>query len=56
VAIVSDRAASGVTEGQANGAIVSGAGLHRRFGEGQAAVDALRGVSIDFPKGQMTTT
>jgi putative ABC transport system ATP-binding protein len=38
----------------ANGAIVSAAELHRRFGEGQAAVDALRGVSIDFPKGQLT--
>jgi putative ABC transport system ATP-binding protein len=54
VAIASERAASGVTGGQASGAIVSGQELHRRFGEGQAAVDALRGVSIDFPKGEMT--
>jgi putative ABC transport system ATP-binding protein len=34
--------------------IVACAGLHRRFGEGQAAVDALRGVSIEFPKGELT--
>src|ERR671930_640111 len=32
--------------------IVSCSGLHRRFGEGQASVEALRGVSVDFPKGQ----
>ena len=29
--------------------IVSCSDLSRRFGEGQAAVDALRGVSLDFP-------
>jgi putative ABC transport system ATP-binding protein len=34
--------------------IVSCQGLHRRFGEGQAAVDALRGVEIEFPKGELT--
>jgi putative ABC transport system ATP-binding protein len=33
--------------------IVSCADIHRRFGEGQAAVDALRGVGIEFPKGQL---
>jgi putative ABC transport system ATP-binding protein len=33
--------------------IVSCAELHRRFGEGQAAVDALRGVSIEFSKGEL---
>jgi putative ABC transport system ATP-binding protein len=37
-----------------NGAIVSCQEVHRRFGEGQAAVDALRGVSIDFPRGELT--
>jgi putative ABC transport system ATP-binding protein len=38
-----------------NGApIVACSELHRRFGEGQAAVDALRGVSIEFPPGEMT--
>src|SRR5919109_1311012 len=34
--------------------IVACAELHRRFGEGQAAVDALRGVSIEFPRGELT--
>jgi putative ABC transport system ATP-binding protein len=34
--------------------IVSCAEVHRRFGEGQAAVDALRGVGIEFPMGEMT--
>jgi putative ABC transport system ATP-binding protein len=33
--------------------IVSCSELSRRFGEGEAAVDALRGVSIDFPHGQL---
>jgi putative ABC transport system ATP-binding protein len=40
--------------GQTDGAIVSCADLRRRFGEGQAAVDALRGVTIDFPRGHLT--
>ncbi len=31
--------------------IVSAHGLTRRFGEGEAAVDALRGVTVGFPKG-----
>jgi putative ABC transport system ATP-binding protein len=34
--------------------IVACSDVHRRFGEGQAAVDALRGVTIEFPKGQLT--
>ncbi len=29
--------------------------LSRRFGEGAAAVDALDGVSLEFPKGQLTS-
>jgi putative ABC transport system ATP-binding protein len=29
--------------------------LKRRFGEGQAAVDALRGVDLSFPRGQLTS-
>ncbi len=29
--------------------------LSRRFGEGEAAVDALAGVSLDFPSGQLTS-
>jgi putative ABC transport system ATP-binding protein len=35
-------------------AIVSCSDLHRRFGEGQTAVDALKSVSIDFPHGELT--
>ena len=35
-------------------AIVSCSGLSRRFGEGGAAVDALRGVDLAFPKGELT--
>jgi len=34
--------------------IVSSRDLRRRYGEGDAAVDALRGVSIDFPRGRFT--
>ena len=34
--------------------IVSSRDLHRRYGEGDTAVDALRGVSIDFAGGRYT--
>src|SRR3954454_10124852 len=34
--------------------IASTTDLHRTYGEGQAAVHALRGVSISFPAGQFT--
>ena len=37
-----------------NGLIVSCSELRRRFGEGEAAVEALAGVSLEFPKGQLT--
>lgn len=30
-------------------------GLSRRFGEGDAAVDAVRRVSLEFPRGQLTS-
>jgi putative ABC transport system ATP-binding protein len=43
-----------VTAGVQTQAIVSCSEVHRRFGEGQAAVDALRGVSVDFPRGELT--
>jgi putative ABC transport system ATP-binding protein len=33
---------------------VSCSDLRRRFGEGQAAVDALRGVTLELPKGELT--
>jgi putative ABC transport system ATP-binding protein len=35
-------------------AIVSTADLHRTYGEGEAAVHALQGVTVDFPAGQFT--
>jgi len=34
--------------------IVSATDLHRTFGEGEAAVKALDGVSVDFPAGRLT--
>jgi putative ABC transport system ATP-binding protein len=36
------------------GPAVSAQDLARRYGEGETAVDALRGVSLDVPKGQLT--
>ncbi len=33
-------------------AVVKATDVHRRYGEGDAAVDALRGVSLEIPKGQ----
>jgi putative ABC transport system ATP-binding protein len=38
----------------ASPAIVSARDVHRRYGEGDTAVDALRGVSIDFTAGRFT--
>ena len=35
-------------------AIVACRNLSRRFGEGEAAVDALRGVDLDFPRAELT--
>ena len=34
--------------------VVSASGVARRFGEGDTAVDALRGVTLDVPRGQFT--
>ncbi len=36
------------------GPVLSAKDLTRRYGEGETAVDALRGVSLDVPKGQLT--
>ncbi len=36
----------------ATSAAVSGTGLTRRYGEGDTAVDALRGIDIDVPRGE----
>jgi putative ABC transport system ATP-binding protein len=35
-------------------AAVAARDLTRRYGEGESAVEALRGVSIDVPSGQFT--
>jgi putative ABC transport system ATP-binding protein len=40
---------------QENGAVVVASDLSRRYGEGDTAVDALRGVSLDVARGQLTT-
>jgi putative ABC transport system ATP-binding protein len=37
-----------------SGPVVSAKDLTRRYGEGETAVDALRGVSLDVPTGQLT--
>jgi putative ABC transport system ATP-binding protein len=39
----------------ANGAVVVARDVARRYGEGDTAVDALRGVSLDVQRGQLTT-
>ena len=38
-----------------NGAVVRATDLSRRFGTGETAVDALRGVSLDVTRGNLTT-
>jgi putative ABC transport system ATP-binding protein len=38
----------------ANGTVVAARGVTRRYGQGDAAVDALRGITVDFPRGQFT--
>ena len=40
---------------QANGAVVVANDLARRYGEGDNAVDALRGVTLEVSRGQLTT-
>src|SRR5215467_13459064 len=40
---------------EANGAVVVAQDVARRYGEGDTAVDALRGVSLDVSRGQLTT-
>jgi putative ABC transport system ATP-binding protein len=40
--------------GHGNGAVVVARELTRRYGEGDTAVDALRGVSVDVPSGELT--
>jgi putative ABC transport system ATP-binding protein len=47
-----------VPEAKVNGgprvAVVKGAAIVRRYGEGDTAVDALRGVSVDIAEGRLT--
>jgi putative ABC transport system ATP-binding protein len=40
---------------QSNGAVVVATEVARRFGEGDTAVDALRGISLNVARGQLTT-
>ena len=44
----------GVESMTANGAVVVARDVTRRYGQGDTAVDALRGVSVAIPKGQFT--
>jgi putative ABC transport system ATP-binding protein len=41
-------------ESGSNGAVVVAQDLSRRYGEGDTAVDALRGVSVDIARGELT--
>ena len=41
------------SNGSSNGAVVKATDLTRRYGEGEAAVDALKGVSLDVQPGQL---
>src|SRR6476661_2592793 len=43
-----------MSNAQTNGAVVVAQDVARRYGEGDTAVDALRGVSLDVARGQMT--
>jgi putative ABC transport system ATP-binding protein len=43
-----------VEDRTANGAVVVARDVTRRYGQGDTAVDALRGVSVAIPKGQFT--
>jgi putative ABC transport system ATP-binding protein len=45
---------SAVSPATATSAIVAATDLTRRYGEGEAAVDALRGVTVAFPSGRFT--
>jgi putative ABC transport system ATP-binding protein len=53
---VSNSAATAAAAADAptQGGVVSARDVTRRYGDGDTAVDALRGVSLDVPKGQLT--
>jgi putative ABC transport system ATP-binding protein len=46
--------AAAEAEAPHTGPVVSGKDVTRRYGQGDTAVDALRGVSLEVPKGQLT--
>ena len=41
-------------DGNAPDSVVTAREIQRRYGQGDTAVDALRGVSLDVPKGRLT--
>jgi putative ABC transport system ATP-binding protein len=51
---VSEAAATVTPPASATDAVVSARDLHRRYGEGDTAVDALKGVSLDVHRGKLT--
>src|SRR5256714_4666905 len=53
-ALVVPAAAAATAEPPYRGPVVSANDLTRRYGEGETAVDALRGISLDVPRGQLT--
>src|SRR4051812_3365990 len=50
-----DTAPAGAQPPATNGTVVIADSITRRYGEGGSAVDALRGVSLDIPRGQFTS-
>jgi putative ABC transport system ATP-binding protein len=44
----------GETMSSENGTVVVARDVTRRYGEGETAVDALRGISVDVPRGKLT--
>src|SRR5438874_11621155 len=53
-ALVVPAAAAAAADPPYSGPVVSANDLTRRYGEGDTAVDALRGVSLEVPRGQLT--
>ena len=47
------RGAGSLGHMNSNGAVVTATDLSRRYGEGEAAVDALRGVSLSVAAGEL---
>src|SRR5207247_6729873 len=47
--------AAGAAEATPTGPVVEASEVARRYGEGDTAVDALRGVSLDVARGKLTT-